>query len=892
MEDIRRPDPEALLAESRKAHRGKLKVFLGMAPGVGKTYEMLRQARRRKAEGLDVVIGLVETHGRKETESLLRGMDVLPRRPIDHRGRTLLEFDIDAAIARKPELLIVDEYAHSNASGSRHPKRWQDVEELLAAGIDIWTTLNVQHLESLVDVVLKITGIRQRETVPDSALSRADDIEVIDITPAELRERMAAGKVYIPETARLAADNFFKPENLTALRELALRRAAQTVDDQLNAAMRVKGLEGPWAAGDRILVLVADDGMSSALVRQGRRLSDTMKDTPWTVAHITRGGPEDGEAGTSSRLNDALKLAEQLGATTVVLNGNDLVAAALKYAAQNNVTQIVLGKGPDSRLREIFGLSLSAELLRAARGVSIHIVTEPGENQVRVRANWLGQLRKGWVPHTIGLSYVAVAATIAYFLDLRFERADLGMIFLAAILAAAIIHGLAPGLVAAVFAFAVYNFLFLDPRYSFAIGSPTDLLTLMVFLAVALATGILAGRSRDRARDAQRRASDVTSLLVATRAFSRAPTKVDAAKALAEQTTAATGAKSIVLLPQDGELVTAAGAPEAEDLGAGAMAAARWTWERGEPAGHNTGTLPQTSWSFRPLRGVQDRAGVVGIEALATLPGSDQEKLLTALADGGGVAIERAEFALHAVEAETLRRSDRFRTALLNSVSHDLRTPLSTVLGASTTLLELGSKLAPEVKQDLLESIREEAERLNHYIRNLLDMTRLEGGGVTLRLEASDVEAVLRGATARLSRRLGEHSIAYDFPTKLPRVMIDPGLLEQAVVNILENAIAYSPDNTEISIAAYEDRKKIIISIEDEGKGIPTDELERVFDKFRRLEEPTDRGKGVGLGLSITKGFVEAMGGTIVAASPIHGDKGTRMLIALNKSDADVWKDK
>lgn len=893
MEDIRRPDPEALLAESRKAHRGKLKVFLGMAPGVGKTYEMLRQARRRKADGLDVVIGLVETHGRKETESLLRGMDVLPRRPIEHRGRTLLEFDIDAAIARKPELLIVDEYAHTNASGSRHPKRWQDVEELLAAGIDIWTTLNVQHLESLVDVVLKITGVRQRETVPDSALSRADDIEVIDITPAELRERMAAGKVYVPETARLAADNFFKAENLTALRELALRRAAQTVDDQLNAAMRVKGLEGPWAAGDRILVLVADDGMSNALVRQGRRLSDTMKDAPWIVAHITRGRPEDGEAGTTSRLNDALKLAEQLGATTVVLNGSDLVATALKYAGQNNVTQIVIGKGPDNRLREMLGLSLAAELLRAARGVSIHVVTEPGESSLSTRRRWLWRgLRRGWLPHLVGLVYVACATGLAYLLDVNFERADLGMIFLAAVLAAAVIHGLAPGLVAAVCAFAVYNLLFLSPRYSFAIGSPTDLLTLLVFMAVALATGLLAGRSRDRARDAQRRASDVTSLLVATRAFSRAPTKADAAQALAEQTTATTGAKSIVLLPKDGDLVTVAGAPDLPELGAGAMAAARWTWERGEPAGHNTGTLPQTSWSFRPLRGVQNRAGVVGIEALAMLPGSDQEKLLTALADGGGIAIERAEFALHAVEAETLRRSDRFRTALLNSVSHDLRTPLSTVLGSSTTLLELGNRLAPEVKQDLLESIREEAERLNHYIGNLLDMTRLEGGGVTLRLESTNVEAVLRAAAARLSRRLGEHSVTYDFPARLPEVMIDPGLLEQAIVNILENAIAYSPDNTEISIAAYEDRKKIIISIEDEGKGIPTDELERVFDKFRRLEEPTDRGKGVGLGLSITKGFIEAMGGTIVAASPIHGDKGTRMLIALNKSEADVWKDK
>jgi two-component system sensor histidine kinase KdpD len=853
---------------------------------------MLRQARRRKAEGLDVVVGLVETHGRKETGSLLRGLEVLPRSPVEYKGRTLLEFDIDGALARRPELLLVDEFAHSNAPGSRHPKRWQDVEELLAAGIDVWTTLNVQHLESLVDVVLKITGVRQRETVPDSALSRADDIEVIDITPDELRERMLAGKVYVPDTARLAADNFFKPENLTALRELALRRAAQTVDDQLNVAMRVKGVEGPWAAGDRILVLVADDAMASALVRQGRRLSDTMKDAPWIVAHVSR-RTDDEDTATTSRLTAALKLAEQLGATTVVLNGDDLVSTTLAYAGQNNVTQIVLGKGPDSRIKEIFGLSLAAELLRAARGVAIHVVTEPGEAaRHEPKRHWWEGLRRGWFPYISGLVYVGVATGAAYLLDMHFERADLGMIFLAAILAAAILHGLAPALVAAVCAFLIYNFMFLSPRYSFRIGSPTDILTLFVFLAVALATGILAGRSRDRAREAQRRANQVTTLLVATRAFSRAPNREAAAHALAEQTAAATGARAIVMLPRDGDVEAVAGAPDLAQMDTGSMAAARWAWERGEPAGRGTGTLPQTSWTFRPLQGVGSRTGVLGVEGLSALPGSDQEKLLTALADGGGVAIERAELALQSVEAETLRRSDRFRTALLNSVSHDLRTPLSTVLGASSTLLELGQKLEPAVQQDLLESIREEGERLNHYIGNLLDMSRLEGGGVRLRLEPTDVEAVLRGAARRLSRRLGEHSVKYDFPAALPKVTVDPGLLEQAIVNILENAIAYSPEHTEISIAAYEDRAKVVISIEDEGRGIPTAELERVFDKFRRLEEPTDRSKGVGLGLSITKGFIEAMGGTIAAASPIHGDTGTRMLIGLDKSPDDVWKSK
>ncbi|HUO13310.1 MAG TPA: universal stress protein, partial [Caulobacteraceae bacterium] len=370
-----RPDPDALLAEAAKAGRGRLKVFLGMSPGVGKTYEMLSQAARRKAEGRDVVVGLVETHGRKETDALTPGLEILPRRPIEYRGRTLLEFDIDAALARKPELLIVDEFAHTNVPGSRHPKRWQDVDELLAAGISVWTALNVQHLESLVDVVWKITGVRQRETVPDSVLSKADEIELVDITPAELRQRLAEGKVYVPETARLASENFFKPENLTALRELALRRAAQAVDDELMGAMRRAGVAGPWVAGERILVLVGGDPMADHLVRTGRRLAEMMN-APWTVAHIERPGRAPPSALSMAKINDAIKLAEQLGAATVSLTGDDLVAVVIDYCRKNNVTQLVIGKSRDSRWRAALGRSFAAALMREAQGVALHVVTE------------------------------------------------------------------------------------------------------------------------------------------------------------------------------------------------------------------------------------------------------------------------------------------------------------------------------------------------------------------------------------------------------------------------------------------------------------------------------------------------------------------------------------
>ena len=875
---------EGTLAAPRK--RGRLKVFLGMSPGVGKTYEMLRAARRRKVEGADVVVGVVETHGRKETSSLLRGLEVMARKPITYRERTLLEFDIDAAIARRPDLLLVDEYAHSNAPGSRHPKRWQDVEEILAAGIDVWTTLNVQHLESLSDVVLRIIGVRQRESVPDSALSRADDIELVDITPEELRKRLAEGKVYVPETARLASDNFFKLENLTALRELALRRAAQTVDDQLTARLREQGTAGPWAAGERILVMVTGDAMAAPLVRTGRRLSDMMMDAQWTVAHVDRPSASRHVVSAAGKLSDALKLAEQLGARTAVLSGDDVVRAVLDYAHSNHVTQIVLSKGRDSRLSEWLGRSLAAELLRQAQGIAIHIITDGADTVPEGQREAALRIRGGWRGYAVGVLCVAVATGLALVLDRMFERVDLGVIYLTAVLAAGAIYGLRPALVAATVAFLTYNFLFLQPQFSFAIGSPTDVLTLLVFWGVALTTGALAGRVREQARAAQRRASAVSALLAASQSLSGIGDRNEAARILAEQTSAAAGSGAVVLLPLEGELALVAGSPLKPDLDAETMAAARWAWEKGEAAGFGTGTLPRVRWTFQPLQGVRNRVGVAGIESAALSTGSDEEKLALALMDQGAVAVERADLAGQALETETLRRTDRFRDALMNSVSHDLRTPLSTVLGASTTLIELGSKLKPSVREDLLLSIREEAERLSRYVGDLLDMTRLEGGGLNIRADWIDVRDVLNAAAKRVGRRLGDRKLVRDFPDRLSLVMIDQGLLEQALVNILENAITYSPDGSAIELAAYEDRGAVVISIEDEGKGIPTNELERVFDKFRRMEAPSDRTKGAGLGLAISKGFIEAMNGRIAATSPIAEGRGTRILIRLPKAIA------
>ena len=589
-DEPRRPDPDALLLEARKAGRGRLKVFLGMSPGVGKTYEMLAQAARRKADGLDVVVGLVETHGRRETEALTVGLETLARKPIDYRGRTLMEFDIDAALARRPELLLVDEFAHSNAPGSRHPKRWQDVEELIGAGISVWTTLNIQHLESLVDVVWKITGVRQRETVPDGVISKADEVEIVDITPAALRQRLAEGKVYVPETARLASENFFKPENLTALRELALRRAAQVVDDELIGQMRRAGVAGPWPAGERILVLVGGDSMADHLVRSGRRLAEMM-DAPWTVAHVERAGRAPPSALSLARVNEAMKLAEQLGGATLSLTGDDIVAVVADYCGKNNVTQLVIGKSRDSRWREALRRSFASAMMRHAEGVALHIVTErssepaAGPSLRQVVAREPG----AWRAYLPGFGYVAVATLVAWYLDRTFRASDLGMIFLAAVFTAAVRQGLRPALLAAGMAFLVYNYLFLEPRYSFVIGSPTDLLTLLVFMAVALVTGALAGRLQDQQRATSRRAAAITALLAASRRLSASAKKQDAATALAEQLSAATGGKAMILLPTEDEIVPAAAAPAMETLGAQDMAAARWAWEHGEAAGAGTG---------------------------------------------------------------------------------------------------------------------------------------------------------------------------------------------------------------------------------------------------------------------------------------------------------------
>jgi two-component system sensor histidine kinase KdpD len=583
----------------------------------------------------------------------------------------------------------------------------------------------------------------------------------------------------------------------------------------------------------------------------------------------------------AQKLREALKLAEQLGGSTVALSGDDLVAAVLDYAGRNNLTQIVVGKSRRRRANP-FRRDLISALLGETRGAAVHVITEAAEGAEPLMAPRPAARTIPWLGHLAALATVAVAGGVAHLVDQSVESANLAMVFMLSVLVTGLAFGLWPAVTAAAASAFIYNFFFLDPRLTLAIGHPADVLTFVVFFAVAMTTGWLTGRVRDQARAVSRRAAGISAVLLATRRLSAAAQAEDAATALAEQLAAATSTGAVVFTPAGEDIVIAAASPPLEALSAAHMAAARWAWEKGEPTGAGTGTLPNATWTFRPLQGVKSRAGVVAVEPKAVAT-EDGERFVGALLDQGAVALERAEFAAAAAGAEALRRSDRLRSALFNSISHDLRTPLATVLGSATTLIDFGKTLTGKVRADLLLSIREEAERLNRYVGDLLDITRLEGGALTTRREWVDIRDVLRAAVARVQRRLEGRKVDRDFPDQLSMVMADASLLEQALVNILENAIAYSPDNTTIEVAAYEDRGNVVISIEDEGRGIPTTELERVFERFRRMEEATDRGKGAGLGLAISKGFVEAMGGRIAAASPIHGALGTRILISLPK---------
>jgi two-component system, OmpR family, sensor histidine kinase KdpD len=883
-EEAQRASPEALLALANKEGRGRLKIFLGAAPGVGKTYAMLAAARGAKAEGRDVAVGLVETHGRPETEALLEGLEVLPRKRILYRNLLVGEFDLDAALARRPSLLLVDECAHSNAPGSRHPKRWQDIDELLATGIDVWTTLNIQHLESLNDVIQKITRVRVRETVPDRVFEDADEIVLVDLPPDELLKRLAEGKVYVPDTAARAVENFFKPQNLTALRELTLRRAAERIDADLVERMQAQAIEGPWPAGERILACVGPDAISPTIVRTAKRLADLMN-APWIVVTVDRPGNPLDDPGRR-RIDAALKLAEALGGETKTLVGNDFPAELLRFARFENVTQIVIGRSRSGLFAELFHRSLPHELVRRADDIAVHVVTGRGEAAPRLRGLQLvTRPTHGLMPYLWSTLPVAIAVVVGRLLTALTPFPNLSMIFLMAVLFPAVTFGIWPAIFASVLSFLAYNFFFIEPIYTFTVAEPYELLSLVIFLVVAVITSALAGRVREQARIAADRMRATRRLYEFTRKLSGLARLDEVAEGAAGEIHTSLGRPTVVLLDQDGELEMRASWPPEDELDPASMTAARWALTHDEPAGADTATLPIVPWFFLPLRTPRGRVGVVGLaQATSAAPlDSEARTLLDALAEQTAAALERAALSREILAARTTAATERVRNTLLASISHDFRTPLSSILGSATSLIEYGEKLDQSARKDLLANIKSEAEDLDDMVRNLLAITRIEEGALELRRDWVDLREIVERVVNLARRRGAAQRLETNLPPDLPMIRADATLVEQALGNVVGNAVVHTPARSQVLVDAAVDRDHVVLHVTDDGPGIPAKVLPQVFDKFVRAPQPgtrrADGGEGTGLGLAIAKGIMEAHAGSIVAVSPVADGHGTRIVL-------------
>lgn len=874
----KRPSPDALLEEALRETRGLLKIFLGAAPGVGKTYAMLAAARTRQAD-TDVVIGIVETHGRTETQALAAGFETVPRRRIAWKGGTLEEMDLEAILARRPALVLVDELAHTNAPGSRHPKRWLDVEELLAAGIDVWTTLNIQHVESLNDIVARITRIRVRETVPDAIIERADDIEVIDITPDDLIQRLKEGKVYVRETASRALTHYFSTGNLTALRELALRGAAARVDAQLLSHMQANAIDGPWPAGDRVLVCVSEDPAAAGLVRYAKRLADRLH-APWAAVTIETPRTADLPDSTRDRVADTLRLAERLGgeALTLTGGGRGIAEDLLSHARAQNVTQIVVGKSARPRWFEFLHGSVVHDLVRHSGGISVHVISgeEAAADPVSPKAVRAREetRRLDWGPCAVALVAVVAAFLLVKLIQPLVGIESLDLVFLTAVVVVAVRFGLWPSLLTVAVGSLAYNFFFLPPLYTLTIASPTNVAALILFATVAVLVSNLAAQVRGQAMTAQARARTTESLYAFSRKLAGVSTLDDLLWATAYQLASQLDVQVVVLLPdpEDG-IAVRAGYPPEDMLEPADLAAAKWSFEAGRPAGRGADTLPGARRLFMPLRTSRGPVGVVGLDSRRPGPilTPEQRRLYDALADQAAVAVERVTLVEEVEAAARAAEADRLRQALLTSISHDLRTPLAAILGAAGTLRDFDRDLDAAGRTDLLDTIHAEAERLNRFIANLLDMTRLEAGAVAPKRAPQDLAEIVASALDRAGPVLAGHRVEVDLARDLPMVEIDPVLFEQALFNLLDNAAKYSPEGTAVRIEAAADIGGVTISVIDEGEGVPADALERIFDKFHRVEKGDRVRAGTGLGLAVARGFVEAMGGTLAAANRADG---------------------
>jgi|CXWL01.1.fsa_nt_gi two-component system sensor histidine kinase KdpD len=892
-----RPDPDALLARVSAAEaeekRGKLKVFLGAAPGVGKTFAMLNAARELARQGVDVVVGLVETHGRADTEALLEGMPVLPRKRIEYKDRELTELDLDGLLARRPAVALVDELAHSNVPTSRHERRWQDIAELLEAGIDVFTTVNIQHLESLNDVVEQITGVRVRETVPDAFFDRVSDVVLVDLPPRELIDRLRQGKVYVPERARAALDRFFSPSNLTALRELAM----QTVADRIDADLRELGAE-PGGIRHRVLVAIDGHDQTDYLVRVARRIA-LRRQAPWTVIHVDTGRRSRTDP---ERLQAAFQLAQRLGASTAVLRGASVADEILDYAQRHGVSAIVIGRTRERPLARMLGRTVTQRLLGKGARFELTIVNTPDARARSRRDLAEPEAPAGWLrPVLEATAAVALATLLAAGLVGLLPVASLALVFTIAVIVVGVRSSTPVALYAAVLSFLLYNFFFTEPRLSFHITGPHDVAAVFSFLVAALFCGQLAARQHAQVR-MLRAANEIgRALQDLGERLTAAPDEDAVLRAAADTLASALGADVRILRRSEGDGgLSLAGDPKAP-FEPNDFAAATWVGDHGQPAGRFTNTLAGSPWWFLPLVVEGHCLGVVGLRwgagaerssaRGAQTSGSwfehrrgddrsasrgltsERRRLAEAMVQQVAQAAERTRLAASLEAARVEGETERLRTALLSSVSHDLRSPLAAVIGSASSLSAYGEKMSADERRELLEGIRSEGERLDRYIQNLLDMTRLGSGPMKLQRDWVDLDDVLASAVSRLAKLFPAVRVTTDLPTDLPPLWVHPALVEQALFNILENAAKVSPPSAPIEVRARRGAgERLTIDLTDHGPGIPDDERRRVFDLFYTAARG-DRGqRGTGLGLTIVRGLVGAHGGKVEA---LPGPDGT-----------------
>jgi len=887
----KRPDPDALLkrvqVEEARQLEGKLKIFFGANPGVGKTYAMLEAAHEQRRDGVDVVVGVVETHGRAETEVLLNGLEVVPRRAVDYRGTVLQEFDLDAALARRPTIILMDELAHTDAPGMRHAKRWQDVQELLKAGITVYTTVNVQHLESLNDVVAQITGVRVRETVPDSVLERADDVELIDLPPDDLLQRLRDGKVYVPEQIQHAIQNFFAKGNLIALRELALRRTAERVDQQMEVYRRDHAVVRTWPAGETIMVCVNMKPRGPRLVRAARQMAASLH-AKWIAVYVQIPRHLRLPQAERDRLTQTLRLAEQLGAEVVTLTGHNVPQELLSYARSRNVTKMIVGKPVRSWWKEWLLGSVVPELVHQSGEIDIYVITgEAGEGQPLVRRSLRRTSKRSG--YAFALLGVLIATAVAWLMFPYFGAANLIMMYLIAVVAVAIRCGRGPSVLASVLSVAAFDFFFVPPYFSFAVSDVQYLLTFGVMLVVALVISNLAVRLQQQAELARYRERRTGVLYTMSRdlATHRGTGMLAhlAAKHLREVFDSQI---AIFLADSDKRLRLQRGEELYFEFDPKEAGVAQWVFEHNERAGLGTDTLPGASALYLPLLGSAGSIGVVAVRPTESsrLLDPDQLHLLESLLNQVALAIERTRLSEEAQQAHVRVETERMRNAILSSVSHDLRTPLATITGAASSLVEEQGEMDSAARRELSRSIYREADRLDRLLKNLLDMMRIEAGAVQLSKEWHPVDEVVGAALARLEGRLQDHTVNTTFPPDLPLVLVDGVLLEQVVINLVENAVKYAPPGSAIDMSASASDREVVVEVADRGPGIPVGEETRIFDKFYRGKFA--REGGVGLGLTICRGIVEAHGGRIWAENRRGGGAVFRFAIPLLERQPSV----